>query len=194
LSLISHTFLKAGAWQPPKGYVSNNIQQAADKKQADTKTYRVCNNGRNVSVQWYPNKQAIADKVSSPEQLCNTLCAVKGQGECEGQGDQRICSVRLHPKHAICGRSRGGSYYEVIEHKNSPCHVYFDLDRHDTKFGYRVIRPFPTCFETFLRVGEVPHAHEGGNQCQSQLSPRWSSVMQAVAAQDINTCQGGYRS
>jgi hypothetical protein len=47
-------------------------------------------------VQCYPNKQAMpADKVSSPEQLCNTLCAVKGQGECEGQGDQRMsASIR----------------------------------------------------------------------------------------------------
>jgi hypothetical protein len=145
LSLISHTFLKAGAWQPPKGYVSNNIQQAADKKQADTKTYRVCNNGRNVSVQWYPNKQAIADKVSSPEQLCNTLCAVKDRANVKAKG---IKNMQCSPPSEACNlwRSRGGSYYEVIEHKNSPCHVYFDLDRHDTKFGYRVIRPFPTCF------------------------------------------------
>lgn len=57
---------------------------------------------------------------------------------------------------------KGGSHYEVLEHKNSPCHLYFDLDRHDKIFPYTTIKRHFTCalemYADQTRCGQAEHA------------------------------------
>jgi hypothetical protein len=72
-------------------------------------------------VQWYPNKQAMpADKVSSPENNYNTLCAVKDRANVKAKGIIKEYAVFPQLREFVEKR-RGGSYYEVIPKLTMSC-------------------------------------------------------------------------
>jgi hypothetical protein len=55
-------------------------------------------------VQWYPNKQAMpADKVSSPENNYNTLCAVKDRANVKAKGSSK--NMQCFPSYVNLWRS-----------------------------------------------------------------------------------------
>jgi hypothetical protein len=86
--------------------VSNNIQQAADKKQADTKTYRVCNNGRNVSGAMVSQQTGNASRQGqfTENNYATRFVLSRDRANVKAKGS-KYAVLPPHPKHASLWRS-----------------------------------------------------------------------------------------
>lgn len=104
------------------------------------------------STKWYASKHEIPAPIDVPDTHTRRYVLSRDKPRAQRAGAKEFTTfATMEEACEYVEKRRGGSYYEVLEDGKMPCHMYFDLDRHDNEYPYATMkRHFTFAFQNFM--------------------------------------------